>query len=215
MKANAHSVARDLQGATHGHYGLVVDPREYAMVPGTIAYVRPVHPGPLIIPPGTTQILVTGLRADHKEDFRLFREANDVEQRIIKQIVQAIDPTYLKMLRDPNTNTITCNIPMIVEYLFMNYGLIKDSHLTEAEAKLRSFQYDLLDPLVKIFNEVEELQHLGNTAVNPYSEAQLIKCALQIIKNTNDFETGICTWIDLPRDDKTWVNFKTHFESAH
>ena len=215
MKANAHSVASDLGGAAHGHYGLVVDPREYAMVPGTIPYVRPVHPGPLIIPPGTTQILATGLRADHKEDVRLFREANDVEQRIIKQIVQAIDPTYLKTLRDPNTNTITCNIPRIFAYLFTNYGLIEDSHLTEAEAKLRSFQYDLLDPLVKIFDEVEELQHLGNAAVDPYSEAQLIKFALQIIKNTNDFETGIRTWIDLPRVDKTWVNFKTHFESAH
>ena len=150
MKANAHSVASDLGGGAHGHYGIVVSPREYAMVPGTIPYVRPAHPGPLVIPVGTTQILATGLRADHKEEVRLFREVNDVEQRIIKQIVQTIDPTYLKTLRDANTNTITCNIPTILQYLFTNYGLIDDSHLTEAETKIRSFQYDLLDPLVNL-----------------------------------------------------------------
>ena len=61
MKANAHSVASDLGGGVHGHYGLIVNPREYTMVPGTIPYVRPTHPGPLVIPPGTTHILATGL----------------------------------------------------------------------------------------------------------------------------------------------------------
>ena len=170
-------------------------------------YIRPVHAGPLVIPVGTTEILTTCLRADHKEAVRLFQEVNDVEQRIIKQIVHAIDSTYLKTLRDANTNRITCNIPTIFQYLFTNYGLIDNSHLTEAETKLRSFQYDLLNQLVKIFDEVEELQHLGNAAEYPYSEAQLIKFALQIIKNTHDFETGIRTWIDLPQADKTWAKF--------
>ena len=67
MKANAHSVECNLGGGAHGHYGLVVTPAEYAMVPATIPYIRPVHPCPLIIPLGATQILATGLRADHKQ----------------------------------------------------------------------------------------------------------------------------------------------------
>ena len=215
IKANAHSVECNLGGGAHGHYGLVVTPEEYAMVPATIPYIRPVHPGPLVIPTGTSQVLATGLREDHKEKVRLFREVNDVERRIIKQVVQAIDTTYLKTLRNSNTNTITCKIPTIFQYLYQNYGLINDDQLTEAETKLRSFQYDVLDPLVKVFDEVEELQHLGNAAQDPYSEAQLIKFALQIIKNTHDFETGIRTWIDLPRIEKKWAKFKTHFEAAH
>ena len=69
--------------------------------------------------------------------------------------------------------------------------------------------------LVKVFDEVEELQHLGHAAQDPYSEAQLVKFALQIIKNTHDFETGICTWINLPRAAKPWARFKTRFESTH
>ena len=76
-------------------------------------------------------------------------------------------------------------------------------------------QYNLLDPLVEVFDDVEELQHLGDAAQDSYSEAQLINFPLQIVKNTHDFETGIRTWIELPRASKSWVRFKTPFESAH
>ena len=215
VKANASSVASDLGGGANGHYGLVVDPTEYAMVPGTIPYVRPVHPGALVIPPGTTQQIYLGLREDHKEAVRVFREVNDVQQRIIKQLVQAMDATYLKTLRNVNTNTITCDIPTIFTHLLRNYGLIGDDTLTETESKIKTIQYNLLNPLVKVFDEVEELQHLGIAAQDPYSEAQLIKFGLQIIKNIHDFETGIEKWIDLPKISKTWANFKSHFEEAH
>ena len=215
IKAHANSVASDLGGGANGHYDLVVNPAEYAMVLGTIPYVRPVHPGALNIPLGSTQHAATALREDHKEAIRVFREVNDVEQRIIKQLVRAIDATYLKTLRNASTNTITCDVPTILSHLFANYGLIGDDTLTEAEQKIKEIQYNLLDPLVKVFDEIEELQHLGIAAKDPYSEAQLIKFGFQIIKNTHDFETGIEKWIDLPRQQKTWAKFKSHFESAH
>ena len=129
--------------------------------------------------------------------------------------MQAVEPTYMKILRDVNTNTITCDIPTILNRLFTNYGLIEDKVLSKTENKIRTMQYNLLDPLVKVFDNVEELHHLGHAAQDPYFEAQLIKFSLQIIKNTHDFETGILTWIKLPRASKTWAIFKTYFESAH
>ena len=66
-----------------------------------------------------------------------------------------------------------------------------------------------------MFDKIEELQHLGIAAQDPYSEAQLIKFGFQIIKNTHDIETGIERWINLPRQQKTWAKFKSHFESDH
>ena len=120
VKANAHSVASNLGGGAHGHYGLVVDPTEYVMVPGTVPYVRPVHPGALDVPINATNHIALGLRADHKEAVRLFRESNDVKQRLIKQIMQSVEPTCMKTLRDVNTHTITCDIPTILNHLFTN-----------------------------------------------------------------------------------------------
>ena len=67
-----------------------------------------------------------------------------------------------------------------------------------------------MDPLVTIYDEIEELEHIGVAAVNLYSQSQIVNYRLIIIKNTNDFETGICTWITRPPINHTWPIFKLH-----
>ena len=54
LKANATTVPTDLGGGANGHLGLVLTPAEYANV-NPINYVRPAHPGQLVIPPGIPQ----------------------------------------------------------------------------------------------------------------------------------------------------------------
>ena len=55
LMRNASSVPSDLGGGANGHLGLLLEAQEYQSVNAT-AYVRPVHPGNLVIPPGTPQI---------------------------------------------------------------------------------------------------------------------------------------------------------------
>ena len=50
-----------------------------------------------------------------------------------------------------------------------------------------------MEPLVTIYDEIEELEHLGVAAVNPYSQSQIMNYELMIITNTNNFETEIRT----------------------
>ena len=66
MKANAASLSCDLGGGAHGHLGLMLSPPEYTNVSVT-PYVRPVHPGTLVIPAGTSNHEATRLTHDHKE----------------------------------------------------------------------------------------------------------------------------------------------------
>ena len=54
LKANATTVPTELGGGENGHLGLVLTPEEYTNV-SAIPYDRPVHPGALVIDPGTTQ----------------------------------------------------------------------------------------------------------------------------------------------------------------
>jgi len=93
--------------------------------------------------------------------------------------------------------------------------MIEPDVLREHELKVRDMAYNLMDPLVTIYDKIEELKHLGVTVVNPYSQSQIVSYRLTIIKNTNNFETGICTWIIRPAIDHTWQNFKTYFEESH
>ena len=52
LKANATSVHSDLGGGQFGDLGLVLDDTTYRDLMGT-HYVRPIHPGILLIPQGT------------------------------------------------------------------------------------------------------------------------------------------------------------------
>ena len=51
--------------------------------------------------------------------------------------------------------------------------------------------YHLTEPIVQIFDELEELQYLGSASQNDYSDMQLITFTLQIIKNTGEIEHDI------------------------
>ena len=132
LKANATSVTSDLGGGNHGHLGLVLDAPEYVNV-SVVLYVRPLHPGNLTIPPGTAQHEATRLRNDHKEAIRLFRETVDVEKALIKQLVAAIDDTYLKTLRNATTNSITQPLHQVLDFLFTRYGRIDPDTLSDVE----------------------------------------------------------------------------------
>ena len=76
-------------------------------------------------------------------------------------------------------------------------------------------QYNVQDPLITIYKEIEELEQLGKAANNPYLPSQLVTFALQIIKNTGDFEDSQKKWHIKTPIDKTWNNFKIHFDTEH
>ena len=213
LKTNASSVTTDLGGGAHEHLGLVLTPAEYAAISAQ-AYVRPVHPGALVIPPGTAQHEATRLREEHKAQIRLFRETVDVEKALIKQLVAAIEPKYIRNLRNADSNAIALPLHDVLTFLFTRYGVVNADTLMDIEDKVKTMEYNLAEPLVVVFNEIEELARLGGAANNPFSDMQQVQIGLRIIKNTNDFEQGIQDWYGRPAAEHTWQNFKTHFETA-
>ena len=200
-------------GGANGHLGLVLTPTEYANV-SAVNYVRPVHPGALVIPGGTTQHEANRLRDDHKEAVRLYREVVHVEKALIKQLGQALPEAYLKSFRNVNTNSITTPLPTILAHLFNIYGAIEPEELYDLEQNIRAKVYDICEPLVIMFNEIEELQDIATASSNAFTDKQMINIGIQCIKNFNDFEKGLSEWYDLPAAAKNWLRFKTHFERA-
>ena len=213
LKTNATGVTSDLGGGGHGHLGLVLNPIRYALI-SPVPYVRPVHPGPLVIPPGTTQHESTRLRNEHKELIKLYRETVDVEKSMIKQVVATIDSKYLKPLRNADSNSINVPLHDVLDFLFARYGKVTGDTLDDFEEKVKNMSYHPSEPLVTVFNQIEDLERLGVAARDPFTDKQLVKIGLKIIKNTRDFADGLKTWYQRPRVEHTYANFKTHFEDA-
>lgn len=89
-------VHSDLDGGAHGHLGLVLSPREYALH-SNAAYNWPNHPSPPIIPAGTNLHLSKTLHDQHKECLQVFRKVQGVDQVLQQQIVTVIsNPSILK-----------------------------------------------------------------------------------------------------------------------
>ena len=106
----------------------MVTPVDY-ISDSVIPYVRPIHPGALHIPPGAKQHESTQLRDEFKEDLRQYRECIQVEKSLIKQLGCALPQLYLLGFRKEYTNTITTDIPNILEHLFTTYGAVEAKEL--------------------------------------------------------------------------------------
>ena len=214
MKANAASVPCDLGGGNNGHLGLILSLAEYANVSPT-PYIRPVHPGNLNIPVGTPNYEATRLTSDHKELIRLNREANNIEASLLKQLGHALPDLYLKSFRNQFSNTFTSDIPTILHYLFTTYGYITPEELKGQEETLISKVFDIQQPLIILFGELEELQQISVAALNPYTGTQMVNIGIKLIKNFNDFEKGLISWFERPVGEHTLINLKTHFEREY
>ena len=131
------------------------------------------------------------IREAHLVLICVFRKVTDLQKAINKQIIKAIYPVYIKTLHNRSVDTIQRDIPTVLAYLYTTYGTIETEVLREHKVEVREMVYNLMELLVTIYDEIEELEHLGVAAVDPYSISQIMSHGLTIIKNTNNFKTGI------------------------
>ena len=66
LKANVSSVYSNHGGGTHGHLFLVIYPTQFNLL-SNAAFIRPLHPGPLTIPNGTTAAMSVVVKYQYNE----------------------------------------------------------------------------------------------------------------------------------------------------
>ena len=99
----------------------------------------------------------------------------------------------MKSLRNTDTNTINKEVYEILAYLFRRYGKVTPEKLQTAEQEVKAFVYHLQDPLVVLFDKVEDIAKLAQAAKMPYTKAQIVNMGIQLIRNTHDFHAGLKT----------------------
>ena len=215
LKANALNVHSNLGGGVHGHLGLVISPASYAHLSAT-PFVRPVFPGTAaVLPPGSTQHAARTLRLHFDENLRVYHEVNNVDKALKKQIVQAIEPTYLDAVRDRTTNTILTPVHEVMEHLFSTYGEVTPETFQKKEAQIKATTFDpLVDSIDTLYREIEDLVDLSGHAGIPMTPAQSMTVAYVILWRTTVLKDYLKTWNAKAAADKTWDNFKTHFRDG-
>ena len=141
----------------------------YAAINDTVPYVRPALPV-LNIQPTDTQYQIAQQRHQYAEDLQQYREVQAMERTIIQQIVAAIEPKYLRALRDKGTNRINKSIPQILQYLFDTFGDITPKEFKQLRDQVESMIFDPTEPVDTIFAEIEDLENIADMAENPMRE---------------------------------------------
>ena len=215
IKANAQSVHTTLGGGENGHLGLVCSPESYqTLVPGGTPYEKPANPGRLQIDGNETQYQIAQRKQEHDESTRLFREVLGVERSLIQQIVSAIEPKYLKALRNPITNKITKTIPEIFAYLFDTYGDVSPHELRMLTSQVEALTFPPNEPVDTIFTEIDELSTIAELANAPITEQQKINMGYLLLQKVQVYNTSLNKWDQFPVDEKSWENFKSHFRES-
>ena len=214
LKQNASSVYSNLGGGAHGHLGLLLSPQMYALI-SNVPYVRPNHPGPLIIPQNATRHAAALQERQWKEELRVFHEVRGVDQALISQIVNAVEDSYLLSVRNRTTGQYTGNVGDILRHLQGRYGRITPGQLQEFDLEITQMTYDPVNPIEQVFNRIEDLVDYGELAHNAYTQNQAIAKAYNILNKTGIFKEYIKTWKRRPAVEHTWITFKEHFSQAH
>ena len=214
VKANAKSVHSTLGGAAHGHLGLVLSPAQYALISAT-PFDRVPFPATLAIPAGTTRLLADEMERNHKEDIRVFREINGVENALKSQLSAAIEPAYLAAILDPVTYDLGGTIHENLQFLMTNFGKVTPDTLNEETEKLNATEYNPALPIDSIFNAIIELAELAEAALIPFTPQQIITMGYNILNRSGRMAQDIKEWNRRPAHLKSWDHFKTYFRRMH
>jgi hypothetical protein len=188
-----HNLYSSLSDGAHGHLALMLSAQQHYLLLTAVPFVRPMHPGALNIPQGTTGTKSLVLKEAHHEQLCLFYEVQGVEKALIQQIVRAVDAPYLIALRDFNRNLLTGTIYEILDHLQQVYGRVSPQMLEDREQELKTMTYNPKTPIDTVFNTVDDLADFASLGLQPLTEGQIITKDYIIINKTRRFKLPILT----------------------
>ena len=214
LKANASSVPTTLGAGQYGHLGLLLSAVTYAALPDTVPWVSPVNPGPFIPPPVGTGPQIEAAKDVWRESKQTYEICQATEKALIAQIVESIDPIYLRALLNRATGQYSTSIRVLMLHLFTTYGKITPQQVKGREMELYNLHFDISQPVDNVFNSIADLAELADHANSPMTMRQMIDLAYVILAKQPILQQDLRLWNRRPVAEHTWSNMMSHFRDA-
>jgi hypothetical protein len=214
LKANASSVPSTLGGGLHGHLGLLLSDARYTSLAHAVLFVTPGNPGPFVPPAGGTGPQIEAAKDVWKDSKQTFELCQATEKALIAQIVETIDPIYLRALLNRATGQYSSSIRALLLHLFTTYGRITPQQVKAKEMELLNMHYDISQPVDNVFNSIDDLSDLAESANSPMSHQQLIDLAYVIFAKQPILQPDLRLWNRKPAAERTWDNMMIHLRDA-
>jgi hypothetical protein len=214
IKANAASVPSTLGGGQYGHLGLILSVDRYATLANTIPWVSPPNPGPFAPPANGTGPQLEAAKDVWRELKLSFDLCQATEKALIAQIVESIDPIYLRALLNRVTGQYSTDVRAILLHLFTTHGKITPHQVKAKEMVTLNMHYDISLPVDTVFNAIDDLVDLAEHALSPMSMQQMIDLAYVIFARQPILQQDLRLWNRRPTVERTWAHMLQHFRDA-
>ena len=214
IKANAASVPSTLGGGQYGHLGLILSVDRYATLANTIPWVSPPNPGPFAPPANGTGPQLEAAKDVWRELKLSFDLCQATEKALIAQIVESIDPIYLRALLNRVTGQYSTDVRAILLHLFTTHGKITPHQVKAKEMVTLNMHYDISLPVDTVFNAIDDLVDLAEHALSPMSMQQMIDLAYVIFARQPILQQDLRLWNRRPPIVRTWAHMLQHFRDA-
>ena len=216
LSENAATIPSTRGGGAHGYLGVVLPDPIYTVVSGGVNFVLPNNPGlQPQIPVNATAAQIAERQRQHAISLREWKEYQAVHKALRKQLLEAVEPIYLRALRDGHVGFANVTVQEILQHLFAAYGIITPTELQANDARMKT-AWDPSTPFETVIDQVEEAATFAINGHQPYTAEQILNTAYNLVYASGEYFEACEKWDDRPAAEKTWLNFKSHFlEAAH
>lgn len=214
IKANAASVPTTLGGGLYGHLGLVVSDQTYATLANTVPWVTPVNPGPYTPPATGTGPQIEADKDVWRAAHKTFALCQATEKALVAQVVDSIDPIYLRALLNRTTGQYASNLRDVLTHLFATHGKITPQQIRAKENAVHNMAFDISMPVDTVFNAIDDLADLAEHANSAWTHQQMMDLAYVILAKHPILQQDLRAWNRMPKIHCTWANMIKHFREA-
>jgi hypothetical protein len=216
LKANASSVPSTLGGGLHGHLGLLLSDARYITLPHAILWTTPGNPGPFVPPAAGTAAQIEAEKDVWSGRKQTFEICQATDKALIAQLVEAIDPIYLRAMLNRATGQYSGSIRAVLHQLFQTYGKVTPQQIKAKEMELYNMHYDISQPVDTVFNSIDDLSDLADHAMSPspMTQQQMIDLAYVIFAKQPLLQPDLRLWNRRPAVERTYPNFIQHLRDA-
>jgi hypothetical protein len=207
LAQNAATLPTTRGGGMHGYLGMVLSAPVYHTVTGGQVFVLPANPGNVINRNNPTAMQLR----THAELLREFREYNNIELALKKQLTESLDPIYLRAVRDPYVGYNNRSLRELVAHLMTLYGNITPPELKDNDTRFNA-PWDPNTPFESLIDQIETAVEYADAGNQAYTPEQIVNTAFTLVFNTGLYFDECKLWHR--QQAQTWQDFKTFFLQA-
>jgi hypothetical protein len=174
LKSNASSIPTSRGGGGHGYLGLILSADDYNNAVGqpfNLPVAPPLQPNH---PAGATAAQIAEANRQHAENVREWREYNNIQAALRKQLFNAVEDVYVSAIKSPLTGYNNLSVHDILKHLFTSYGKIPPSRASQNAQDLYK-PWDANTPFEHLIKQIQDCRDIAAAANQPFSNEQILK----------------------------------------